>query len=106
LRSWLLCDDRPELQLLALSLLNAVLAMDGAPVLAESNLPLRQLLQSKRAEVAKKVLVTIGLLRRQASNKHCPALDDISDQIEFLSTYDQDSSESLRKCLQFSLLHL
>jgi hypothetical protein len=107
LRSWLLCADRPELQLLVLSLLNAVLSLDDVTVLAGCNdLPLKELLQSKSPEVVNKVLVTIGLLGRQASKTHCPALDNISDQVEILSNNYRNGPDSLRQCIRFATLHL
>ena len=100
LTDWLQLTDRPDLQLVVLSLLNAVLSVGDLPTLADCSLPLDQLMQNSSTEVVKKVLVTIGLLGKG----HCPALLTVRDQIIQLGR--QDGQAGLADHLQFAALHL
>ncbi len=67
LTHWLLHSERLDQQLLALSIVNALLSQEkGVPAsLVQCDWPLEQFLQSSSPELSKKALVTVGLLCRR-----------------------------------------
>jgi hypothetical protein len=67
LTHWLLHSERPDQQLLALSIVNALLCKenDMPASLVQCDWPLEQCLQSSCPELLKKAVVTVGLLFRR-----------------------------------------
>ncbi len=79
LTHWLLHSERLDQQLLALSIVNALLSQENCvpASLVQCDWPLEQYLQSSSPELSKKALVTVGLLCRRKDFVRSKTIADI-----------------------------